>query len=415
MLKSKTTTKNKNMLQRICDGLKTEPEQLKSTWYSYITDAITLPLRIITYPLRAGAMWAIAPATRWNIEDTVKDYKNEDTKSTLRKIASTTKQAIFLNDKFAIQKIKYTIPRNKNCEMIMAMNHKNPEQDISKRKLVITVSGNGILPEECILSLKDIDNINNDVLAIGFPKNATSSAELVDATVSAMLRAKQAGYEIENIKVTGHSLGGAITALALQKVQEYLEPNKKFAEYVNHKSFTNLGNVVTGLMSSGKTLESQTDQSIEDQNKADIELYKQSNSSFLSKFMNGLAWLLGVQLNAVDAFKSTLPVEKIKIITAEADKVIHESAAIKNAIQQNQYNITFETVNTEHNDIDDKLFLGHNEYTKNKFFLALGDEYFQQILSNEQKKLKIALTNQTIEAQLPIETGDRRKRMSIDI
>ena len=33
--------------------------------------------------------------------------------------------------------------------------------------------------------------------------------------------------EIENIKVTGHSLGGAITALALQKVQEYLEPNKK--------------------------------------------------------------------------------------------------------------------------------------------------------------------------------------------
>ena len=63
-------------------------------------------------------------------------------------------------------------------------------------------------------------------------------------------------------------------------------------------------------MSSGKTLESQTDQSIEDQNKADIELYKQSNSSFLSKFMNGLAWLLGVQLNAVDAFKSTLPVEK---------------------------------------------------------------------------------------------------------
>ena len=38
--------------------------------------------------------------------------------------------------------------------MIMAMNHKIQNKDISKRKLVITVGGNGILPEECILSLK---------------------------------------------------------------------------------------------------------------------------------------------------------------------------------------------------------------------------------------------------------------------
>ena len=48
----------------IIASLKTEPEQLKSTWYSYITDAITLPLRIITYPLRALVMFPIAPATR---------------------------------------------------------------------------------------------------------------------------------------------------------------------------------------------------------------------------------------------------------------------------------------------------------------------------------------------------------------
>ena len=41
-------------------------------------------------------------------------------------------------------------------------------------------------------------------------------------------------------------------------------------------------------------------------------------------------------------------------------------------------------------------------------FLALGDEYFQQILSNEQK-VKDCVDQPQLKLKLPIETGDRRK------
>ena len=53
-------------------------------------------------------------------------------------------------------------------------------------------------------------------MAIDYPQKATSTKELVDAGVSAVLRAINAGYKPANITITGHSFGGAWSALDLK-------------------------------------------------------------------------------------------------------------------------------------------------------------------------------------------------------
>ena len=262
--------------------------------------------------------------------------------------------------KYTIQKIKYTIPRNSNCEMIMAMNQNNKEDDISKRKLVITVGGNAMFPENSICNLISIKkDISNDLLAIGLPKKATSSAELVDATVSAMLRAKQAGYKIENITVAGHSLGGAITALALQKVKQYLEPNEKFAGYVNHRSFNNIGGFIAGYLNRDKTFSEDL--------KNSNDLYKLNKASWFGWLVNGLTWLLGVQLNAEAALKD-LPVKQMKIYADGDDKVIRNVAAFANAAKENSINIpTKIKITPEHGHTDSRsnsLYKPSKPYTE---------------------------------------------------
>ena len=68
----------------------------------------------------------------------------------------------------------------------------------------------------------------NDVMFVGYPKGATSSREILDAGVSAVRRAIEAGYKPENISITGWSLGGAISARVLEEMKPHLD-GKKFA------------------------------------------------------------------------------------------------------------------------------------------------------------------------------------------
>jgi hypothetical protein len=211
-------------------------------------------------------------------------------------------------DYFTLQRINYSIPRNKKCAMEIAINNRN-HYNIDKRKLVISFGGNAMNARDMIFGFLQ-SNANNsrrhkvcDFLAVDWPAYATTSEQLVNAGVSAVVRAIKAGYKPENISIAGHSLGGAVSAKVLEKMKQYpdIMKNQKFAGYVNHRSFTKLGDVKGG------------------------------------SFVNLIARIFSVQLDAESALQQdNLPVSQMKFYADNKDTVIKTEASIANKVQHGQ-------------------------------------------------------------------------------
>lgn len=208
---------------------------------------------------------------------------------------------------FQFTKINYKISSNDKCRMVFAKNQ-NIDNDITEKKLVINFGGNGETMLGRLDDLSRISDISSDIIFISYPKGATYSQELVDGGVSAVLRAINAGYKPENITIAGHSLGGAVSALVLQEMKNHLNQEQKFACYINHRSFKDLGAFVAAHA-------------------------KSSQDGWLRKAINGIAWAFRVQLDAESAIKSGLPVEKIVAYYDEQDGVIKPAASIGKAIE----------------------------------------------------------------------------------
>jgi hypothetical protein len=144
---------------------------------------------------------------------------------------------------FQFTKIDYKISSNDKCSMVFAKNQ-NIDNDITEKKLVINFGGNGEPMLHRLDYLSRISDISSDIIFVSYPKGATSSQELVESGVSAVRRAINAGYKLENITIAGHSLGGAVGALVLQEMKNHLNQEQKFACYINHRSFKDLGAVI---------------------------------------------------------------------------------------------------------------------------------------------------------------------------
>lgn len=204
---------------------------------------------------------------------------------------------------FAIQRINYLIPENDKCSMLMALNSESNTQP-QQRNLVIAFSGNAMTESDMMNSmLCSGKKIYNDFLAVGYPKGATSTKELVDAGVAAVKKAMEAGYKPENIGFSGHSLGGAIATLVLQELKKEHQ-DKIFNSLVVHRSFTNIGAAAKGMI--GRIVS--------------------------SRLVNRLANKLGLGIDPEKAIKEGLPVKQMKFYQDIDDSIISDKASIAGAV-----------------------------------------------------------------------------------
>lgn len=298
-----------NISTNIIESLKKEPQELKEGLGSWLFRWMTLPL----WPIRALLMNIIVP-TAWVVmtvyaEKYMQKFINE-------KVASQG---------YSLETINYSTPSNSKCSMIIAA--KNDQTPLNERKLVITFHGNGMKAFESVHSFFNSKKTKGDLLAVDYPDYATTSKELVDAGVSAVIRAIKAGYEPKNITIAGNSLGGAVSALVLKEMKKYPEVmnGQKFAGYVNHRSFTNLGDVVASHANH------KDDNSLLNENK---DFIKDTKKSWLGWFTNGFTSLLGVQLDAESALSTPdLPVSQMKFYADDGDEVIRHGASMAARIQ----------------------------------------------------------------------------------
>lgn len=335
MVVLKSYTKKQFMIsnttqESVSEELGKEPAELKNPWYYWIKWTLTLPFRVISWPIRYLFMSAICPISRENEEFN----QNE--------IGS-----------FKVKKIDYEISDRTKCRMIFASNN-TQTQEVKDRKLAINFGGN------CELILDRVNQLNtlkstNDIIFVEYPKGATYSQELVDGGVSAVLRAIKAGYKPENITIAGHSLGGAVSALVLKEMKNHLKEGEKFAEYINHRSFKDLGAFVAA--------HAETDQ-----------------YGWLRKSINFIAWAFRVQLDAEEAIKSGLPVNKITAHYDERDDLIKPAASIGKAIADGGLQSRVETKVVRTNQ------LGHNEKPSNTLYGGEESESYKNFIE-EQKEI----------------------------
>jgi len=119
-------------------------------------------------------------------------------------------------------------------------------------------------------------------------------------------------YTTENITITGHSFGGAWSALVIQRMNKYLKKNQKFESYINHKSFTNIGDVFVANYHQEYSLDSNVD--------AKKSYVNNNKSSFLGKTINLIASILYLQFDAEKALQNKeLPVQKMKFYAGNDD------------------------------------------------------------------------------------------------
>ena len=318
--------------ESVAQALGNEPAQLRNPWYYWIKCTLTLPFRAVTWPIRYLLMFAICPMSRFYEEITQSDSEV--------KMKFNVDQETLENGEigtFKLKAINYTISDNDKCRMVLAWNQGQSEE-VKDRKLVINFGGNGQPILGRIYKLENLKS-NSDIIFVEYPKGATYSQELVDGGVSAVLRAINAGYKPENITIAGHSLGGAVGALVLRKMKHHLQQEQKFAEYINHRSFKDLGAFVAAQAET-------------------------SQDGWLRKTINLIAWAFRVQLDAEEAIKSGLPVNKITAHYDEKDEIIKPAASIGKAIEDGelQPGVNTEVVRTD--------FCEHNNFRSNTLYGA---------------------------------------------
>ncbi len=324
-------------VEKIINKLQETPKELEEGLLKKLWRWITLPVTICLWPIRALLMACIVP-TSWR--DMVEAQLS---KLPLREKLRKEKESNELKQQY--QTIDYSTPSNNKCSMLL-VSPKN-ETVVSDRKLVIVFDGNAepaAFVVQNFVEYKNTKNIDNDLLVVEYPKKATTSKELVDAGVSAVLRAIKAGYEPKNITIAGYepknitiagnSLGGAVSALVLKEISEkhsQIMKGQKFAGYVNHRSFAKLGDVIAALF------KDKYDNSFINPNS---EFKKDTKSSWLGQFLNGFAWLIGLQLDAESALSNpgSLLVEQIKFYADNKDEMIKHGAAIAARMEQTNLN-----------------------------------------------------------------------------
>lgn len=299
---------------QIFTALKVEPAQLRSSRYEQLINFVTLPFRLVIRPFKVLVGSMIVPVTHYSElqrrQALPADWNGQNGKA------------------FKTELIDYSIPQNKKCFMIMAVNKKlELPQETANRKLVIAFPGNCMMPHDFFSHLSNINKeLGNDFLALGYPKGANSSKELVDAGVSAVLRAMQAGYQPENITIAGHSLGGAVAACALREMKVHLQDNEKFAGFVSHRSFSSIGDFVGAAMTSTRR-----DSFLADNGAA---ARAEARSSWTGWIAKGLTSLFGWKLNAEAALRDpSLAVKQMKIYADDRDEVIRHGASVAAALQ----------------------------------------------------------------------------------
>lgn len=306
------------------EKLLVEPEELRETTLQKVWRWLRSPMDLLLYPIRATLMGMIVPQS-WI------DLNKQN------RCGVNYKRQIY-SEKFGliINRIDYSIPGNNACGMEIVINSNN-QAPIGERKLVISFTGNAIDARTNTLLFLEKQNelrsqakpiYQNDFLSVDWPAYATTSDQLVDAGVSAVIRAIKAGYKTENITIVGHSLGGAVSAKVLEKMKDYPEvmQGQKFAGYVNHRSFSKIGDIIAAQVLFSM------DNSLLKNNKSFVET---TNNSWLAWFLNLIASLFGVQINSEKIFKDgDLPVSQMKFYADNKDEIINCGASIAQRIKQ---------------------------------------------------------------------------------
>ncbi len=347
------STQNKNIIE----SLKREPWQMQkiNPWYFWIKRTLTLPLRVLTFPLRWLFMRIICPISYE--DDTVSDEFLVGGKNLTEKAKNA----------FSIHEINYQISKNDRCSMFLCANMKNNDTPASKRKLVINFGGNlEFISDRLTTILRSVGKpISNDIIFVLYPNKATSSQELVDGGKSAILRAINAGYQINNITIAGHSLGGAVSAIAMNAVKPHLN-GQEFWHYINHRSFTNLGDIIGAYLNYS--------------NDNEKELRHKAKSSWIGQIVNRLTEILGLQLDAEKAIRAGLPVNSMTLYRCQEDEVIKTGASIAAAINNHEIDttapVTFNVTKNQHNDKCSNKIYGADEESQNY-------DYFQQNINRD--------------------------------
>lgn len=316
MITNTVTTTKENIIKE----LQKESKELKkkTTFWSVSSLPFKLAFRLVTWPFRALLSLTIIPGAYASVHRiNTKDYgERGNVMDITQNFKSNGLLQGNLGRKFEFQQIKYKVSRNNRCSMIFAYNKTQQSTNINEKNLVIHFEGCMGTPQWTIRNLRDIDEagksvkINNDILVVNWPKGAKTSEELVNAGLEALLRARQAGYKAENITISGYSLGGAVAAEVLKKAKKYLREDEKFRAYINHRSFTNLGEVIANHITSSKL------------------------NWLFSALINGLLNFLGLNLDAKSAVRSVLPVEKMTFYYTPQDEIIKEKSLIAIAVKE---------------------------------------------------------------------------------
>ncbi len=325
------------------------PEQLKRYW-----NPLKSLINPILYPIRSILGKAIINEASWGKRSENSNLQGLNSKDAEGRYKKITKGI------YTVQRIDYPISGNKNCSMIIASNSNN---DAKNRKLVINFHGNDVDAQnsQILHSALTDPAVKNDFMAIDYPQNAISTNELVDAGVSAVLRAINAGYKSENITITGHSFGGAWSALVLKEIKQYLPQGHKFEQYINHKSFTNIGDVFAA-----KRNAQHGDLTLEATEK---QKYQEDNKTFLSRVVNFVGSLLGLQFDSESALGGDLPVQKMKFYAGNHDINVPSASSMAVAMEIKK-NVTLPTQikynSTQHSEYAEGLYkTGRKEWSTN--------------------------------------------------
>jgi hypothetical protein len=347
-------------VETLINALKQEPAELEDSGVknSRLWNLATLFVRICLWPIRALSMLCIVPTSWINV------LSQEQQNGILE----------YIEDDY--HTINYSTPSNSECSMLLAP-MKN-ETQVRNRKLVILFGGNAqpaistvacfvqTIAQTILYFVKTQDKskqINNDLLVVEYPKMATTSQQLVDAGVSAVIRAINAGYQPENITIAGHSLGGAVSAVVLKEISEkykHVMQDQKFAGYVNHKSFTNLGDFIAAHA------HHKDENTFKDQS---YNFINDTKSSWLGKFFNGLTSLLGLQLDAESALLSpdSLLVKQMKFYADDHDEVIRHGASMTARMEPKSSN----TIRIKYTAFNEHSLKGSNSlYKPSKVYTA---------------------------------------------
>ena len=133
---------------------------------------------------------------------------------------------------------------------------------------------------------------------------------------------------------------------------------QKFEGYVNHRSFSNLGDFVAAHANH------KNDNSLLNENK---DFIKDTKKSWLGWFTNGFASLIGIQLDAESALSTPdLPVSQMKFYADNQDEVIKHGSSMAAGIKDIEVptKVKYSNINGHNGAPSDSLYKTSKSHTE---------------------------------------------------